>query len=313
MEIDFPKNWSKPVYDFKKNPLIKSKVELGRKLFYDPILSLDGTISCSSCHLSYTGFTHVDHALSHGIGDRIGRRNSPALINLAWNTSFMWDGAINNIEVQGIAPIEHPDEMGEKLSHVIEKLQQTSAYPALFFNAFGDSVITGQHFLKALSQFQLTLVSCNSKYDRVMKGKETFTEQEQKGYQLFKNKCATCHPEPLFTNGRFENNGLPLDTNLKDYGRMEISMNENDAQKFKVPTLRNVQFTFPYMHDGRFKKLSEVVAHYNHGIEDNKTLSKDLAIPMNLTLENQVEIISFLLTLTDKSFLFNPDFAYPRK
>ncbi len=102
----YPKSWPKPVYDFKKNPLIKSKIELGRKLFYDPILSLDGTISCSSCHLSYTGFTHVDHALSHGIGDSIGRRNSPVLINLAWNTSFMWDGAINNIEVQGIAPIQ---------------------------------------------------------------------------------------------------------------------------------------------------------------------------------------------------------------
>lgn len=313
IELIYPKNWPKPVYNFEENPLLKSKIELGRKLFYDPNLSLDGTISCSSCHLSYTGFTHVDHALSHGIGDSIGRRNSPVLINLAWNSSFMWDGAINNIEVQGIAPIEHPSEMGEKLSNVINKLQTTTGYPELFLEAFGDSIITGQHFLKALSQFQLTLVSCNSKYDRVMKGKEMFTVQEQKGYELFKNKCASCHSEPLFTNGQFENNGLPLDSNLKDYGRMEISMNKNDAQKFKVPTLRNIQFTYPYMHDGRFKKLSEVIAHYNNGIESSTTLSEELRQPLNLTSQNQVEIISFLLTLTDKSFLFNPDFAYPRK
>ncbi len=203
--------------------------------------------------------------------------------------------------------------MGETLSSVIDKLQATTDYPQLFFEAYGDSVITGQHFLKALSQFQLTLVSSNSKYDRVIAGKEMFTEQEQKGYELFKNKCASCHSEPLFTNGQFENNGLPLDSNLKDYGRMEISMNKNDAQKFKVPTLRNIQFSFPYMHDGRFKKLSDVLAHYNRGIEVSTTLSEELKQPLNLTSENQVEIISFLMTLTDKSFLFNPDFAYPRK
>lgn len=307
--LDYPMSWPKTTYDFNKNPLEKAKIELGRKLFYDPILSLDNSISCSSCHLSYTAFTHVDHAVSHGINDSIGNRNSPVLINLAWNKTFMWDGAVNNIEVQALAPIEHPSEMGETITNIIKKLNASNDYPQLFFKAFGDSNITGQFFLKALSQFQLTLVSSNSKYDKVMLGEEEFTIQEKNGYELFKINCATCHTEPLFTNGNFENNGLVIDSFYNDYGRYMISRKSIDSLKFKVPTLRNIEFSFPYMHDGRFESLSEVLNHYNSN-EKNKVFS--LKNEVNLSSNQQVDIIAFLLTLTDKSFLFNPNYAYPR-
>ena len=310
--LEYPEYWPKPIYNFSKTPLEKDKIELGRKLFYDPILSLDGTISCSSCHLSYTAFTHVDHSVSHGIGDSIGTRNSPVLINLAWNKSFMWDGAINNIEVQALAPVEHPGEMGETILNVINKLQVSKNYPQLFYKAYDDSIITGQLFLKALSQFQLSLVSANSKYDKVIAGEDKFTVQEQNGYQLFKQNCATCHSEPLFTNGEFENNGLPVNSIYNDYGRVGVTLNPIDSLKFKVPTLRNIEFSFPYMHDGRFESLSEVLSHYNNGIQNNKTLSKDININLNLSNNEQVDIIAFLLTLTDKEFLFNPEFSYSR-
>jgi cytochrome c peroxidase len=175
--IEFPSHFPKPVYDFKKNPLSKEKVELGRVLFFDPILSKDKSISCASCHSSFNAFAHTDHDLSHGIGDSIGNRNAPALFNLAWQSSFMWDGAVNHLDVQALAPITHPKEMGEDLETVVRKLQASKIYPKLFFKAFNDSIITGERVLKSLSQFQLTLISANSKYDRVKEGIENFTEQ----------------------------------------------------------------------------------------------------------------------------------------
>lgn len=311
--FEVPKNWPKPVYDFKKNPLTKQKVELGRELFYDPILSKNNQISCASCHSPYTAFTHVDHDLSHGIDDRIGTRNSPALMNLAWHNLFMWDGAINHLDMQALAPISHPDEMGETMEHVIQKLQQSNKYRHLFKRAFNDTIITGEYTLKAMSQFMLTLVSANSKYDSVMRKQCHFTEQENKGYQLFKQHCSSCHAEPLFTNTGFENNGLPIDTTLNDMGRMRITKNSLDSLKFKVPTLRNIEFSFPYMHDGRFKKISDVLKHYASGIVHSKTLAKQLQQPIVLSSNDKVDLTSFLLTLTDKAFLFNPKHTFPKK
>ncbi len=307
-----PKKWPKPVYDFSKNPLSAAKIELGRALFYDPILSLDSTISCASCHSQYTAFTHVDHALSHGIENRIGTRNSSALMNLAWGKSFMWDGAINHLDMQALAPISNHLEMDEKIGHVVNKLQHSNIYPNLFYNAFGDSSISGEHTLKAISQFLLTLVSANSKYDSVMNRQSTFTLQEQNGYKLFQQNCSSCHKEPLFTNQQFESNGLPIDTTLNDYGRSKVTSEAKDSFLFKVPTLRNVQFSNPYMHDGRFKRLQDVLKHYTTGIVKTKYLSKQLANPIVLTSNEKVDLTAFLLTLTDKPFLFNPSFSYPK-
>ena len=193
-----PYYFPKPVYDFKQNSLDSNKIDLGRILFYDPILSKNNTISCASCHSPYNAFAHTDHDLSHGIFDSIGNRNAPALFNLAWQKSFMWDGAINHLDVQALAPISHSSEMGSDISEVIKKLSLSKEYKHLFSEAFKDSTITSSKILKALSQFQLTIVSANAKYDRVKLGKETFTEQEKNGYNLFQINCASCHTEPLF-------------------------------------------------------------------------------------------------------------------
>lgn len=311
--FDIPKGFPKPTYDFKNNPLTEEGFELGRKLFYDPMLSKDSTISCASCHLQQTGFTHVDHDLSHGIDGKIGTRNSLTLQNLAWSKTFMWDGGVNHLDVQAIAPITSEVEMNENFENVINKLNQNQEYKDLFQKAFGNKKITGQLTLKAISQFVVSLTTSNSKYDRVIRKEEKFTEMEQKGYDLFKQNCASCHTEPLFTNHNFKNNGLQIDTTLNDFGRMKVTQNPKDSLLFKVPTLRNIEFTFPYMHDGRFKTLTEVVKHYNFRIQKSKTLSKELETPLNLSDNQRVELVSFLKTLTDKEFLFNPKYGFPKK
>lgn len=310
--LEIPQGWPKPRYDFKKNPLTEEGFQLGRNLFYDPILSRDNTISCQSCHLQQTGFTHVDHQLSHGIEGKIGTRNSMALINLAWSKDFMWDGGVNNLEVQPINPITNPLEMDETLEHVVTKLQSSPKYRALFSKAFGDEKVTSQRLLKALAQFTVMLISSNSKYDKVIRKEESFTAQEQHGYDLFKVNCASCHKEPIFADDKFEKNGLPIDTTLNDFGRIKITGKPEDKMRFKIPTLRNSQFTFPYMHDGRFKSLTEVIKHYN-SLRHDKSLPKELDQPMNLSDNDRVDLVSFLLTLTDKEFLFDKRFSFPRE
>lgn len=314
IEIPHPAGWPKPVYDFSKTPITKAGVELGRKLFYDPILSADSTISCGSCHLSYTAFTHVDHDLSHGINDSIGTRNSPALMNLAWSKRFMWDGAVNHLDVQALAPITHPAEMGNTIQAAVASLQAAPRYRKAFQEAFGDADITGERLLKALAQFQLTLVSANSKYDQVMRKEPgvAFTAQEQRGYQVFQTHCNSCHTEPLFTTGDFENNGLQPDPTLNDLGRMTITHQPDDSLKFKVPTLRNIEFSFPYMHDGRFNRLGQVLRHYTSQIHESPTLAPVLRGNLPLTEAEMVDVLAFLLTLSDKEFLFNPDHGFPR-
>jgi cytochrome c peroxidase len=312
-QLRFPSYFPKPNYDFKKNPLSEAKIELGRALFYDPVLSRDNTISCASCHSSFNSFAHTDHALSHGIADKIGTRNAPALMNLAWHQTFMWDGAINHLDVQALAPITHPKEMGEKIENVVAKLQASNLYKKLFQEAFKDTLITGEKVLKALSQFQLTLVSGNSKYDRVKLSKEKFTAQEQKGYSLFQKNCNVCHTEPLFSNYTFANNGLPLDTTLNDFGKWTFSKQSGDSLKFKIPTLRNLSYTYPYMHDGRFTKLNQVLNHYTNGIKKNATLAPELKIPIKLSSDEKADLIAFLLTINDVEFVFNPKFSYPKE
>ncbi len=307
MSLPIPSGWPKPVYDFSKNPLTQEGFELGRRLFYDPILSRDQTISCASCHLQATGFTHVDHDLSHGIDGAIGTRNSMTIMNVAWSKYFMWDGGVNHLDMQPLAPITSPLEMDETLDCLVKKLKVSPRYKALFYRAFEDSMATGQRVLLALSQFVLQLNSSNSKYDKYLRKEAggNFTSQEINGLALFRTHCASCHTEPLFTNNGFEKNGLPVDTTLNDFGRMKITQKSSDSLKFKVPTLRNIQFTFPYMHDGRFQKLREVVNHY--------ATTQQLKKPIVLTPNEKVDIVGFLLTLTDESFLFDKRLGYPRE
>ena len=279
----YPDNWPKPVYDFEKNPRTQNGFALGRKLFNDPRLSADNTISCSSCHLSFNGFTHVDHSLSHGIKGRIGTRNSSSLINLAWNKSFNWDGGSNNIEVQVIIPLTHHAEMDNDLNSVVKYLNGSSAYRSDFYKAFGDSVITSKKALKALAQFTLSLTSFESKFDSI------YRKEPGVGFSP-------------------KDNGLAVDPDLMDYGRYEITKESTDSFKFKIPTLRNIANSAPYFHDGRVNTLKDVMKHYTTTITKRESLSDSLKQNLTLTREQQIEIVAFLKTLTDKSFLYNTNF-----
>jgi cytochrome c peroxidase len=308
----YPRYFPKPYNTLPNKKLDSAKIALGRKLFYDPNLSLDNGISCASCHSSYNAFAHTDHALSHGLGDSIGQRNAPALFNLAWQTSFMWDGAIKPLERQALAPIQHPKEMGESLANVLKKLNQHPFYKKAMIAAYGDSIFTTQKLLQALLFFELSLISANSKYDRVMQGLDSFTLVEQKGYALFKKHCNTCHTEPLFFKNDFENNGLAVDSNLLDLGRYTLTWQEDDRFRFKIPSLRNLAYTYPYMHDGRFKKLSEVLQHYQTGGKNPGKMTKKIRQGMALNSHEKVELLAFLQTLNDKSFVFNPQFQFPK-
>ncbi len=310
--LPVPQGWPKPVYESKKNILSNERIYAGRVLFYETRLSKNNSISCASCHSVYNAFAHTDHALSHGIYDSIGTRNAPALFNLAWQPLMMWDGAIHHLDAQALAPISNPIEMDESMKNVVAKLEADKHYRALFFNAYGDSSITGERVLKCLSQFMLTFISSESKYDSVKNGKASFTEQEEKGYLLYQKNCASCHTEPLFSNYTFKSNGLPIDSNLRDIGREKISMRTEDRYLFKLPSLRNLEYTYPYMHDGRFRKLRDVIAYYNHIDINTPYLSAELKKPLNLSADEQVELLSFLLTLTDKKFVFNTELTYPR-
>ena len=312
ININYPDYFPKPIYNFSENSLSKSKIELGRFLFYDPILSADSSISCASCHSPYNAFSHTDHALSHGINDEIGDRNAPALFNLAWQKFFMWDGAVNHLDVQALAPISHPKEMGESISHVVYKLQHSMLYPLLFKNAFGDSSISGEKILKAMAQFQLTLTSSNSKYDGVKKGAFSFSTQENAGYVIFKNNCNSCRTEPIFSTYEFANNGLKIDTTLMDYGRWQVTKNKKDSLLFKIPSLRNLSYSYPYMHDGRFKKLNQVLNHYTSSIHENPLVSNELTKSITLTPNEKNDLIAFLLTLNDSTFIYNQENKFPK-
>ena len=300
LPLRYPLHFPPPVYDFSRNPLSEEKIALGRVLFYDPLLSKDGSISCASCHSSYNAFAHTDHALSHGIYDSVGLRNAPALMNLAWQPHFMWDGAVHHLDVQALAPIASPSEMGEDFAQVIAKLRETERYPSLFQAAYGDSAITGERFLKALAQFQLTLVSAGSRYDRMREGRLVFSPQEEQGYQVFQEYCGRCHVEPLFSNYAFSSHGLPPDPLLGDLGRYRITGNPADSLLFKTPTLRNLAYTYPYMHDGRFRTLRQVLDHY-----------EEASLPTALGPAQKADLLAFLRTLNDSSFVFEPRFQFP--
>jgi cytochrome c peroxidase len=303
--LRYPAHFPPPVYDFSGNPLSEEGIQLGRALFYDPLLSQDQSISCASCHSSYNAFAHTDHALSHGIYDSIGLRNAPALMNLAWQPYFMWDGAIHHLDMQALAPLESPSEMGEDLVRVIAKLRSSEMYRRMFRAAYGDSAITGERFLKALSQFQLTLVSGGARYDRMREGLLDFSPQEKSGHQLFRAHCERCHAEPLFSNYAFASNGLPPDSMLQDAGRYRVTRVPADRLLFKTPTLRNLAYTYPYMHDGRFRTLRQVLDHYAQA-----TLPGSPA-PIRLDAAQKADLLAFLRTLNDSSFVFEPGFQFP--
>lgn len=311
LSFPIPPGWPAPSYDFKKNPPTLQGFVLGRRLFYDERLSRDSTISCASCHQQFGAFATYEHSLSHGVGNTLTSRNAPALQNLAWQKEYMWDGGISHLDLQPLAPMTAVNEMGETVGNVLHKLRRDTGYQRMFKEAFGDTTINTQRMTKALSQFVLMLVSAQSKYDRVTRGKDSFLLPERLGYAIFQKKCSSCHKEPLFTDGSYRNIGLTLDNTLNDYGRMKITGSRQDSLKFKVPSLRNVAITHPYGHDGRFFSLLNVFDHYRKNMQ--LTLLTDTILQHRLPLSNFEigQLTAFLNTLTDTAFLKNPFFAPP--
>lgn len=298
--IPRPHGFPAPVYRGTPGANDAALAALGERLFKDPILSADSTVSCETCHQPFAAFAHVDHALSHGVEGRIGKRNVPSLQNLAWQTSFMWDGAIADLDMQSLSPITGHDEMASNLDSLVRTLSNHPAYPKLFLAAFATDTVTVPRVLRALGRFVAGLVSAHSRYDRYMDGSDTLAANELRGLQLFRAHCATCHAEPLFTNNGFASNGLRPSEVLPDSGRYLVTHNEQDIFRFRVPTLRNITRTQPYMHDGRFKKLRDVLAHYAtpqglHGHADAAVRSIG-----PLSDADRKDIIAFLLTLEDQ-------------
>lgn len=305
-----PLNFPEPVYNFANNKITKEGFELGRSLFYEARLSRNNTVSCGSCHIQSAAFTQHGHDVSHGIDDRLGTRNSPPIMNLAWNKAFMWGGGVFDLDLQPIVPITAHEEMDESLENVFNKLRAMQKYTSLFKSAFGTEEINTARFMKALSQFMLMCVSSNSKYDKVMRkeGNTSFSQIELDGYNLFKDKCASCHNEPLFTDGSFRNNGLALSP-VKDQGLYTSTLLETDRYKFKVPSLRNLMYTAPYMHDGRFLTLDAVLEHYNSQVQPlanlDPFLNQNGKLGIVLTAVDKTNLLAFLATLNDESFVNN--------
>lgn len=306
-----PSNFPIPTYDLTTNPVTKEGFELGRTLFYDPILSLDSTISCGNCHQQSAGFTQHGHDISHGIKDRLGTRNAQPVMNMLWNKSFFWDGGVHNLDFVPINAITSPVEMEETLDGVVKKIQNYKDYSARFKTVFGSEEVTSAKMLKALSQFMAMCVSANSKYDKWVRNEgTTLTTEEQAGLNIVKTKCGNCHNTDLFTDHSFRNNGLEQ---TNDKGRYSASLIDGDKYKFRVPTLRNLTFTAPYMHDGQFQTLDAVLKHYTEGVRNSATLDPVLnqnnKLGITLSESEKTQIKAFLKTLDDESFVRDKRFS----
>jgi cytochrome c peroxidase len=305
MPLQTPKGFPAPnAAIFKNNPITKEGFALGKKLFYDFTLSKDSQVSCASCHQQYASFSTYDHDFSHGINDTHTYRNAPALINLAWMKSWHWDGAINHLANQPLAPFTAKDEMGETLANIVQKVKSNKDYAPMFVKAFGNANINIPNISKAITQFTASLVSANSRYDKIMQGQDKFAKAEAEGYTIFMANCNGCHTAPLFTNNQFANNGIGLN-NKNDKGVMNITQLVKDSLQFKIPTLRNLGLTMPFMHDGRFNPLSSVVDHYTNLDTSQPNLHPLLKKKIILNSKQKEQLVLFLYTLTDTSFAKN--------
>lgn len=303
------------------NPLSAAKVELGRRLFHDTRLSRDGSVSCASCHRPEAAFSDAGRAKSFGIHGRRGRRNSPSVANAAYGPFFLFEGGAPTLELQALVPILDTLEMGMRADSLERRLGSIPLYRELALKAFGDDSLTFARMTKALAAFERTLLSGASPYDRYLQGgKEALTESQRRGADLFfgeKGDCFHCHNGFNFTDNGFHNTGLDgvgdgAETGLEafDPGRLAVTGKEEDRGKFKTPGLRNIAVTGPYMHDGRFESLAEVVAHYNSGGKKHPQ-ADPLLRPLGLDKKEEADLVAFLESLTDSAFLRNPAFTNP--
>lgn len=306
------------------NPLTEEGIELGRHLFYDTQLSGDNTQSCASCHSPEHSFTDINQ-FSTGIDGLEGGRNSMPIINVGWMTTLFWDGRATSVEDQAFGPVVNPVEMHNTWPNAVATLQADPKYPPLFEKAFGTATIDSVLVVKAIAQFERTLISGNAPFDKYLRGEPTgMTEQEEleayQGFALFmdesKGDCFHCHGDsynPLWTDNLFHNNGL--DAIVTDKGLGMVTGDPNDDGKFKTPTLRNLVFTAPYMHDGRFASLGEVVNHYSSGLQNSPTIDPLMKnVGQGGALLSPTErnlIVKFLVSLSDSTFITNPDFQAP--
>ncbi len=315
LEVKVPSNFPTLAYNIGQNPPTQKGFELGKKIFYDGRLSSDGTISCGFCHLQQYAFTHHGHTISHGVNNAMGTRNAPSIQNMAFQTQFMWDGAADNLDFQPVIPLLSTKEMNGNFGNIIAMMKSDPKYIQLFAWAFPNRQINTENMLKALSQFMVMNISANSKFDHYRRGEDglVLTADEQSGYAIFNAKCANCHATDMFTDNSFRNNGLAVNPLVNDVGRYKLTQLDQDYYKFKVPSLRNVEVTAPYMHDGRFGTLDAVLNHYSNAVVNGITLDPllqqngTLGIP--LSNQEKTQLIAFLKTLTDYQYLSDPRFS----
>ncbi len=299
------------------NPITVQGVRLGRRLFYDPILSGDSTLSCGGCHAPRFAFSDSSNRFSEGIAGLLAERNTPPIINAGWSAQLFWDGRALSLEDQAREPVADPIEMNLPWNEAISRLRTHRDYPALFGQAYGTTEITETKVVRAIAQFERTLISLDSKYDRFLRDEEPFTDSERQGLALFfseKGGCFHCHGvNDLLTDDLFHD--IALDSMPPDAGRSAVTSLESDRGKFKTPTLRNIELTRPYMHDGRFDSLEEVLDHYRSG--GFPSPNADALFPVgrgfDLTDQETADLIAFLKTLTDLGFVQNPDYGPPVK
>ena len=309
------------------NPLTVQGVKLGRMLFYEKMLSKDGSMACASCHLQEFAFSDTAQ-FSIGVEGKPGGRQAMAVFNMAWNENeFFWDGRAHLVRDQSLGPIQDPLEMNETLENVIAKLSASQTYKDQFIRAFGTDEVTSEKMSLAMEQFMNSIVSYQSKYDDFLEDTTVFSESEKRGRDLFFGEyneffpdesgadCAHCHSGANFENDKYANNGLDGDGEFKDDGREKVTKDARDKAAFKITSLRNIAVTAPYMHDGRFATLEQVVAHYNNGLKASASLDGALeqtrGTGLRLTEQDKTDLVNFLKTLTDNTLISNPDYASP--
>lgn len=313
-DLVYPSNFPSPNIP-NDNPTTFEGVNLGRHLFYDPILSSDNSVSCASCHKQEYAFGD-NTQYSFGVNNSIGSRNASTIINSAFQLEYDWDGKSSSLETQAIRPIFNEIELhNNNWTEIVERIELSEFYSEMFCQAFGSTDIDSLKILNAIAQFQRTIISTNSKFDKWLRGELAFTDEEIDGFNIFSTErgdCFHCHPIGLFTDNLFHNNGL--DETYTDLGRYEVTSNPLDQASFKSPTLRNIEFSSPYMHDGRFATLDEVIDFYDFGGYDSPNvdpLMKYVGQGLLLSQQEKDNLKAFLLTLSDDEFINNPDFSNP--